>query len=141
MAKRLGLRPGFSLDLTAPEPFCYRLEFPRADCRKRAWDLVYKQRPYVLIGGPLCAAFSILQNFQRIRPGGDAKVDEMIRKANVHVEFCAELYAHQLRRGRDFLHEHPQSASSLKMPAIEALASHPKVLKATTHICVSIRND
>ena len=64
-------------------------------------------------------------------------MDAMIGKAKVHIEFCTELYAYQMRQGRYFLHEHPQSAGSWKLPEVEKLAANPVVFKAILSCAVS----
>ena len=56
---------------------------------------VRKHRPYRLIGSPPCTVLSILQNVQRIKLGGSAKVDAEIERAKVHVEFGYELYKYR----------------------------------------------
>ena len=134
-AAKHNLRGGYSFDLTVPDKDGYVWDFSQPECRKRAWAKIVKSKPFLLIGSPPCTAFSNLQNLQRDQPGGDAKVDAWIEKAKVHIEFCCELYTYQMRQGRYFLHEHPQSATSWKLPNIMKLASNPMVYKATTHMC------
>ena len=112
VAQAAGLRGGFSLDLTAPDPDGYTWDFSRPSCRTKARELLKFQKPYLLIGSPPCTAYSNLQAFNRIRPGGDAKVDEAQRRARVHLMFCCALSREQIAAGRFFLHEHPKSATS-----------------------------
>ena len=71
VAEAVGLRGGFSLDLTAPAPDVSVWDFSRHHCRRRALELVQSQRPHLLIGSPPCTAFSNLQNPNR--PGGNEK--------------------------------------------------------------------
>ena len=135
VAEAAGLRGGFSLDFTAPSPDGSVWDFTKLEMRKRALDLFRSQRPYLLIGSPPCTAFSNLQNFNRCRPGGDAKVDEWQRIGRVHLAFCCTLYRKQLRAGRYFLHEHPNSASSWKVDCIKELSKDPLVMQANIDQC------
>ena len=139
MATEFGLRGGFSLDLTTPGPDGYVWDFTKAECRARAWKLIKEKAPFLIIGSPPCTAFSSLQNFQRCKPGGDAKVDKAMEEAKVHIEFCMKIYRYQLRKGRYFLHEHPQTAKSWRLECVEELARSPLVYKATTPY-VQVRN-
>ena len=53
-ATRMGMRGGFSLDFTTPEPDGYVWDFDLHECRKRALRLVRETCPYMLIGSPEC---------------------------------------------------------------------------------------
>ena len=99
-----GLGGGYSFDLTVPDKDGYVWDFSQPECRKRAWAKITKSKPFLLIGSPPCTAFSNLQNLQRAQPGGHAKVDAWIEKAKIHIEFCCELYAYQMRQARYFFH-------------------------------------
>ncbi len=78
---------------------------------KKAERLVKEKRSYLLIGSPMCNAFSQLQtlNFKNMDEG---RVGEIIDKATVHSEFCIKLYNIQADMGLYFLHEHPEGATS-----------------------------
>ena len=53
----------------------------------------------------------------------------------MHIKFCCELYLHQLKVGRYFLHEHPQSATSWDLPCIKEVLASKGVEAVITHMC------
>ena len=135
VAQAAGLRGGFSLDLTAPDPDGYTWDFSKASCRTRALEMLRVQKPYLLIGSPPCTAYSNLQNLNRCRQGGNAKVDAAQQRARVHLIFCCTLYNEQLSAGRYFLHEHPKSATSWSETCMEELSSNPLVMETCIDQC------
>ena len=58
-----------------------------------------------------------------------------LREARRHLEFCVVLYNKQLARGKHFLHEHPQGASSWGEGCIERLANKDGVNTTIGHMC------
>ena len=91
------------------------------------------------IGSPPCTYFSMLHELNVAvhghKPEWMPKFDEEKRTAKIHVEFCCILYQEQLRQGRRFLHEHPWSARSWRLPGIQQLMSHPTVELVQGHMC------
>ena len=109
--KAMGLKCGFAFDVTVPDKDGYVWDFTKRSCRKRAWQKLREECPYMLVGSPPCTAFSIIQNLNARTPEGKAKVEAAKAKATIHLQFCAVMYQGQLRNGRYFLHEHPDTAS------------------------------
>ena len=66
----------------------------------------------MLVGSPPCTAWSIIQNLNARTAEGRSKLESAKKRALVHLQFCAAMYREQMRGGRYFLHEHPDSASS-----------------------------
>jgi hypothetical protein len=106
MGELMGLIPGMSLDLTENDVDGQPWDFNIADKRERAMRLVKSKKALLLIGSPMCAAFSQLQNinFGRMSP---IDVERVKTHGTKHLEFCAELYRIQHDNGLYFLHEHP----------------------------------
>ena len=79
--------------------------------RNKARAIVQRERPLLLIGSPMCAAFSHLQrtNFAKLNKEQSDKIMQHGRK---HLEFSMELYKEEQTHGLYFLHEHPATASS-----------------------------
>ena len=98
LARAMGLQPGFSLDLTAKAPDGRYWDFSRATDRMKAWRLIKSQKPYLLIGSPPCTMFSALQHFNKHR----SDREKLMRAAKLHIDFCMDLYRHQLRSGLYF---------------------------------------
>eukprot|EP00972_Heterocapsa_arctica_P108681 16002662-Heterocapsa_arctica.AAC.1 len=78
-------------------------------------EKIRTEKPQLLIGSPMCTAFSCIQglNWGRVEPGQKAKLLERAR-ANLYV--CFDLHNIQLVAGRYFLHEHPATATSWQDP-------------------------
>ena len=112
MAEQLGLIPGMSLDLATVDPDDGKpWDFNVREKREKALKLVFTRRSLLLIGSPMCSAFSQIQslNWSRMSPEKVLEVKEYGRK---HLEFCLKLYNLQMELGLYFLHEHPAHASS-----------------------------
>ena len=73
-------------------------DFNVAEKRDKAEALVAKGSAMLIIGSPMCSAFSQLQtlNWRRLGP---EKVDKMIRDGTRHLRFCAKLYKIQMEQG------------------------------------------
>ena len=135
LLKEWGWQGGYSLDLTHHGPDGQRWDFTKASHRLRAWRLLKRDGPYLLIGSPPCTMCSLLQNLSRGKEGREERFQEKLREAAVHLEFCVKLYNHQPKRGLYFLHEHPAGASSWVVPCIEELAKRPMVSTVVSHMC------
>jgi hypothetical protein len=62
-------------------------------------------------------------------------VRRRLRESCRHLQFCVVLYNKQLARGKHFLHEHPQGASSWREGYIERLANQDGVKTTVGHLC------
>ena len=80
MAKLMGLTPDYPRDLTTRGPGGFKWDFTRARDRLKAWKLIKRDRPYLIVGSPPCTAFSVLQNL--IKQGVDLneKLHEELRE-------------------------------------------------------------
>ena len=63
------------------------------------------------------------------------KVKEITREGLIHVLFCVKLYQHQIDEGRYFLHKHPWSAWSWRLPQVIKLMRSPGVYVGKGHMC------
>ena len=97
--------PGFAMDLTNG------WDFNIAEHRAAAKKKIEEVKPQLLIGSPMCTAYSGWQHINDRKRDADLVAWEKER-ARMHLSFCAELYTMQAAAGRYFLHEHPASASS-----------------------------
>ena len=134
VANKYGMRPGFSLDLTVldsdGEPWDFNLESKR----RRALKLLKTEEPSLLIGSPMCRAFSLLQGLNRNRMG-EAKYNAMMENGRTHLEFVTKLYEEQAKAGRYYLHEHPAYATSWKEPCIQNLSDNFGGIITVAHMC------
>ena len=137
MAKRrsrLGVIPGIALDLTVHDEDGKPWDFNDPQQRRNAEQLLDEQRPLLLIGTPMCTAFSNIQNLNKASRDPEV-VRAELEKARVHLQWCCRLYQKQLDRGAYFLHEHPAGATSWKTPEIAALLAHPLVDRIVADQC------
>ena len=67
-----GILPGFALDLTTHDHDGRHWDFDEEEMRERAWDKIKKEQPLLLIGSPMCTAFSSWQHINNSKR--DAKV-------------------------------------------------------------------
>jgi hypothetical protein len=57
--------PGFALDLTTKDEFGQPWNFDDERQRRRAREMIEAQRPMLLIGSPMCTAFSAWQRINK----------------------------------------------------------------------------
>ena len=133
VAKKMGLSPGSSMDLTTG------WDFTKEEHRRKAWNRVRSEDPELIIGSPPCTFFSMLQELCKAvygnKPGWLAKFERGKAEAIEHVNFCCSLYEYQLRRGKHFLHEHPWSAKSWILSRVVRLLENPAVTLVQAHMC------
>ena len=133
-ANSMGLKGGWSLDLTTTDVDGAPWDFSKLDMRNRALRLLLTTKPVLLVGSPPCTDMGIFRhaNFPKMNP------DEVLRRksaAEMHIRFCCKLYEIQRAAGRYFLHEHPQASACWTMPQVERLLRRDGVLKVVAHMC------
>ncbi len=136
LCEGMGLIPGAALDLSIVDPDDGRpWDFNDPRKRTKALRRIFKTRSLLLIGSPMCSAFSNLQhlNLGRMTSQEIEKVKEYGRK---HLDFAVKLYNLQLEMGLYFLHEHPEGASSWQEPEIKKLMKQPGVTRVVSDMCV-----
>ena len=94
-----------------------------------------ESQPILLIGSPMCTAFSTWQRLNDARSTDVEATQRAFAEACRHIKFVASLYQEQLNDGRCFLHEHPQFASSWALPCMKELARQPGVAVITADQC------
>ena len=121
------LSPGMAFDLTQNDPEDGQpWDFNVLEKAEKAKKWIQNHKPLLLIGSPMCSAFSQIQNinFSRMSP---EDVDRVIEYGTRHLEFCIDLYRLQMRNGLYFLHEHPSTAKSWQHPGMQRIMSMPTV--------------
>lgn len=133
--KRKGILSGIAFDLTTNDddgnPWDFRVKRQRDRAARAIEDLC----PELLVGSPMCGPFSNLQNLNARTEEAKQLLEEKEREGTMHLDFCVEQYEAQMKRGKYFLHEHPQSARSWKLACIQRLASNDAVFKITGDMC------
>ena len=135
MAESMGLRAGWALDLTTNDDDDRPWNFDQLEMRNRAVHKLLRDEPTLLIGSPMCTAFSQMNNnvnYPKMEPW---RVQEKLQYGRKHLEFCAKLYDLQWNAGRYFIHEHPAEASSWKEPCIRRLLEKHGVVRVNGDQC------
>ena len=98
MAESLGLRAGWALDLTTTDERGRPWNFDQLEMRNKAVHKLLKDEPTLLIGSPMCTAFSTMNNINY--PKMDSWVVQRRKAYGLkHLEFCSKLYDLQSRVG------------------------------------------
>ena len=116
-AEKAGFSPGWSLDLAVTDDQGQPWDFSKHECREKARQLIRKTKPWLLVGSPMRTWFSLLQNLNKKHMSPE-DWNKGYRKATEHIKFVFELYDIQVRSGRYFLHEHPATATSWRLPVV-----------------------
>ena len=77
--------------------------------RNKAATRLLTDKPFVLIGSPMCTAYSAMNRINYSKMPAE-EVQARLAYARKHLDFCAKLYDMQWQAGRYFLHEHPDGA-------------------------------
>ena len=134
MCPSYGILPGFALDLTTHDVDGRHWDFNEAEMRERAWKKVKTEEPLLLIGSPMCTAFSAWQHINNAKRD-PAVVEQEIKRAMVHLTFCCELYEYQVSRKRYFLHEHPAQATSWSTDVVKRIMNLEGVQRTVGDQC------
>ena len=130
---RVRLVPGESMDIKNGYDFDILAD------RNRCWESIIRDEPLLVIGSPPCTMFSRLQELNKHMYRNDSmwmeKFQLRLEQARRHVKFCTQIYEHQRKHGRFFLHEHPWAATSWTLDEMEKLAAHGDVQRIQTHMC------
>jgi hypothetical protein len=131
---RLGLVAGSTFDLRADEAGV-TWDFTRPADRKRAWERLRAEKPFLVIGSPPCTMFSRLQLNLNSAKIGRVEWEKRRRQAEVLLVFAVAVYKLQLLAGRHFLHEHPAGAASWRHPAVAKLLATSSVSTTDADMC------
>ena len=107
----------------------------KSEDRQRCRERLRVERPWLVVGSPPCTWWSALMALNRAKmsPQEVARRDV---EANTLLHFACEVYRLQLREGRHFLHEHPETARSWADAEIAALLTNPAVGSIVGHQCM-----
>ena len=128
--RRFGLTPGSSMDLATG------YDFSKPADRRRAWNKVMTEEPYILIGGLPHTLLSQLRKIDVAKYESDPAYN-LIEQVKQHIRFCCVLYRIQLSKGRIFLHEHPRLVASWNLDCIANLLRDPRVERAAGFVSSS----
>ena len=122
------LMAGFALDLTVVDPDDgLPWDFTSPAKQAKARKMLREQKPYFLIGSPMCRQFSTWQALNNSKNPNKEEIERAYTEAVGHLNFVTSLYIEQIEGGRYFLHEHPRYATSWTVEAMEELKKIPGV--------------
>ena len=97
LCSQYGPKPGQAMDIKNG------YDFDLAEDRRRAWEIIKKSKPTIVIGSPPCTFFSRLQELNKHMYRNDAnwmaKFGEGMEQAKRHIRFCISIYKHQINNG------------------------------------------
>ena len=96
-----GILPGFALDLTTQDEDGRSWDFDDEEMRARAWKKLTTEQPLVLVGSPMCTAFSAWQHINNSKRDPAVVAKEYARGLR-HLTFCCEMYEYQVSQGKYF---------------------------------------
>ncbi len=136
-AEKMGLRPGWSLDLTQVDqedgqPWDFSVPAKRA----KAKEMVTKDKPFLLVLCPMCGPFSTAANFSYVNQSRE-DVKAKLQQATEHVRFAVELCIMQCNAGRLFVFEHPVGASTWETRLMKDLHAKEGVYKVNFDFCTA----
>ena len=119
---KYGLQPGLALDITVDDDTGKPYDFSIKSQREKAERKLDEQQPLLLIGTPMCTAFSAIQAINNCKRDPQIVAREQAA-GRLHLQWCCYLYRKQVARGAYFLHEHPNSATSWREPCVLGVLS------------------
>lgn len=115
-------------------------DFTKESDRKKAWEIIAKERPLLIIGSELCTALSTLKHMNEAKWRGseerERRSDNAWRQAAQHANFCVKLYRHQIKSGLFFLHEQPLSARSWDLASVQRLINIKGIMQVRVDMCM-----
>ena len=91
------LAPGYAMDLTTTDPLDGKpWDFSFLEKRERARRMLRRQKPYMLIGSPMCRAFSTWQFLNAFKAVNPEVVEKARKEAVEHLKFVVSLYYEQI---------------------------------------------
>ena len=131
----LKLIPGMAWDITGVDPDDGKpWDFNDKSKREKVLKMIRRDKPMLLIGSPMCTAWSTWQRLNDLRRS--PQESQRLRvQARLHLDFVCMLYREQVEAGRFFLHEHPQYADSWNEHSIIDVMKLPGVNKVVADEC------
>ena len=123
MAAQSGLRCGQPIDLRTG------LDLSNPQSQKKVLDILDKQQPTIVFMAPVCGPFSQLQNIN------SPHVHEKMKRAMPLIDFCIKVAEYQIRRGRYFIIENPQTSRMWYTKSFQRLLKEYDVDWDTLHMC------
>ena len=125
---------GFALDLTTHNTDRKHWDFDNEEMRARAWARLRSEQPLLVMGTPMCTAFSAWQHINNSKRDPEIVAREYAQGLR-HLSFCCEPYAYQVESGRYVLHEHSAQATSWHTDVVKKIMTMENVSRTVGHQC------
>jgi hypothetical protein len=135
MAHDVGMKGGWSLDITTQDERGIPWDFSNAEMRLKARRLVLQSKPTLRVGSPMCREWSVLRNISAARRDPEDVARKMV-EARATLAFVMELYTMQSDQGRCWMREHPKAATSWKEPNVMELLPRSDSARVEGHVSV-----
>ena len=99
--------------------------------RHMVMEIIKEQAPDVILMAPVCGPWSNMQNIQQ----NQQRVWEKRKRHLPMVEFVASIARYQLKHGRYFIIENPQTSKIWYLNCMQQLFSDPSVTWGNFHFC------
>ncbi|CAK0873666.1 unnamed protein product, partial [Prorocentrum cordatum] len=120
VSKSLDLRTGYDLGSPSGE--------------RAMWSIIERDRPEVIVMSPECLAFSVARRPSWRRLKGTDLADPETAGLKF-MSLCVRVAENQMGRGRGFLLEHPEGASSWEMDSVREILNRPSVVSGVADLC------
>ena len=131
---KFGIAPGLALDLTTCNSEGEPWDFSKSRMRDEAERLLDEQKPVLLVGTPMCTAFSTWQFINNTKRDPNIVAREKAA-GRMHLAWVCKMYLKQIQAGRFFLHEHPANATSWSEACVREVLSKVGVSRITADQC------
>ena len=135
-APSLNLKGLNAFDLRTRKPDGTPWNFRKRGDRMLAREYIDEHKPDWIIGSPPCTSYCEWNRHLNYNKMDPAEVEKKIAKGMKHLSFCIAIDREQLRRGKHFLHEHPQTAVSWQETGVQKMSEMPEVSIVTTDQCM-----
>ena len=102
---------------------------------KEVEQRVRDEEPVLLLGSPMCCAFSTLIELTQAGKLSEVKHKNLVEQRVTHLKFCFRMYKTQRNAEILFLHEHPWDAWSRELSFVKETAEMDDVHKKKVDLC------
>ena len=128
-AKKMGLTPGWSIDLGTG----WDLTDPK---QEEALDrLLSRDKPELVVASPPCDPFSMLNHGLNYPKWDPSRVEANLQRGRRHLRVSVKVCVFQYNGKKYFLFEHPYAASSWDEEVMQELLDLPGVIFVRTDMC------
>ena len=134
VASRMRMKSAWALDLTTLDEEGNPWDFSLPRQRKKALELLKKDKPLFLVACPMCGPFSSINDLNYGKMS-EEEIRKKLQDAMMHMRFALSLCLVQVAEGRMFMFEHPAGASSWGTKMMQEMLSKEGVYLAKFDFC------